>query len=133
MCLVSSIIFSRWWKDGTQVIVNQACEHEDKPGILVEGEGEACRGYALRGANCKLMEALCNMTCLINCPQSNPLLIISIWIVISKDPNDPNKTRITLLAHANPGGGLPQWVSYFSSSILLVEYLIFLMIISLIF
>jgi hypothetical protein len=70
----------RWWKDGTQVIVNQACEHEDKPGILVEGEGEACRGYALRGAN-----------------------------FISKDPNDPNKTRITLLAHANPGGGLPQW------------------------
>lgn len=29
--------------------------------------------------------------------------------VISKDPNDPNKTRITIVAHANPGGGLPQW------------------------
>ncbi|KAL3771499.1 hypothetical protein ACHAWO_000620 [Cyclotella atomus] len=71
----------RWWRDGTQVIVNQACEHEDKPGILVEGEGDACRGYALRGAN-----------------------------FISKDPDDPNKTRIALLAHADPGGGLPQWV-----------------------
>lgn len=29
--------------------------------------------------------------------------------VISKDPKDPNKTRITMLSHANPGGGLPQW------------------------
>ncbi|KAL7483449.1 hypothetical protein ACHAW6_009100 [Cyclotella cf. meneghiniana] len=70
----------RWWRDGTQVIVNQACEHEDMPGVLVEGEGDVCRGYALRGAN-----------------------------FISKDPDDPNKTRITMLAHANPGGGLPQW------------------------
>jgi len=71
----------RWWRDGTQVIVNQACEHSDKPGTLKEGEGEACRGYALRGAN-----------------------------FISQDPDDPNKTRISLLAHANPGGGMPQWV-----------------------
>ena len=28
----------RWLGDGTQVIVNQACEHEDVPGVLVEGE-----------------------------------------------------------------------------------------------
>jgi hypothetical protein len=27
----------RWLGDGTQVIVNQACEHEDVPGVLVEG------------------------------------------------------------------------------------------------
>ncbi len=26
-----------------------------------------------------------------------------------KDPDDPNKTRIAILAHANPGGGIPQW------------------------
>lgn len=49
----SIFVNHRWWRDGTQVIVNQACEHEDKPGVLVEGKGEACRGYALRGANCK--------------------------------------------------------------------------------
>eukprot|EP00984_Skeletonema_dohrnii_P039118 scaffold43137_cov144-Skeletonema_dohrnii-CCMP3373.AAC.1 len=70
----------RWWRDGTQVIVNQACEHDDRPGVMVEGQGDATRGFALRGAN-----------------------------FISKDPNDPDKTRISILAHANPGGGLPQW------------------------
>ena len=43
----------RWWRDGTQVIVNQACEHSDKPGTMKESEGDACRGYALRGANCE--------------------------------------------------------------------------------
>ena len=26
-----------------------------------------------------------------------------------KDPDDPTKTRIAILAHANPGGGIPQW------------------------
>jgi hypothetical protein len=71
----------RWRSDGTQVIVNQACEHDDMPGVMKEGQGSACRGFALRGAN-----------------------------FISKDPDDPNhKTRITMLSHANPGGGLPQW------------------------
>ena len=35
---------------------------------------------------------------------------LSHVIVISQDPDDPNKTRISLLAHANPGGGMPQWV-----------------------
>jgi hypothetical protein len=70
----------RWKRDGTQVIVNQACEHEDMPGVMVEGEflpfsiacslvswpycslidhmhiigqGDVCRGFALRGANCE--------------------------------------------------------------------------------
>jgi hypothetical protein len=52
----------RWWKDGTQVIVNQACEHEDMPGVLVEGEGDVCRGYALRGANCECY-ILCSCIC----------------------------------------------------------------------
>ena len=43
----------RWWKDGTQVIINQACEHEDRPGMMEEGQGDATRGFALRGANCE--------------------------------------------------------------------------------
>ena len=43
----------RWMRDGTQVIVNQACEHEDMPGVMREGEGDVCRAFALRGANCK--------------------------------------------------------------------------------
>ncbi len=28
----------RWLGDGTQVLVNQACEHEDRPGVMLEGE-----------------------------------------------------------------------------------------------
>eukprot|EP00529_Nitzschia_sp_RCC80_P016500 CAMPEP_0113514934 /NCGR_PEP_ID=MMETSP0014_2-20120614/40673_1 /TAXON_ID=2857 /ORGANISM="Nitzschia sp." /LENGTH=649 /DNA_ID=CAMNT_0000411463 /DNA_START=338 /DNA_END=2287 /DNA_ORIENTATION=- /assembly_acc=CAM_ASM_000159 len=40
------------------------------------------RGYALRGAN-----------------------------FISRSHDDPSKTEITIIAHANPGGGLPPWAS----------------------
>ena len=40
------------------------------------------------------------------------MIILHHFAVISKDPDDPNKTRITMLSHANPGGGLPQWVSF---------------------
>lgn len=43
----------RWRRDGTQVLVNQACEHEDRPAVLEEGQADACRGFALRGANCE--------------------------------------------------------------------------------
>jgi hypothetical protein len=32
-------------------------------------------------------------------------------IVLSRCPDDPEKTRITIVAHANPGGGVPQWAS----------------------
>ncbi len=44
----------RWLRDGTQVVVNQACEHPEAPGTDKEQEGKACRAYAIRGANCKL-------------------------------------------------------------------------------
>ena len=43
----------RWWRDGTQVIVNQACDHDDRSGVMEEGKGDATRGFALRGANCE--------------------------------------------------------------------------------
>lgn len=43
----------RWLRDGTQVVVNQACEHPDAPANNVEKEGKACRAFALRGANCE--------------------------------------------------------------------------------
>ena len=43
----------RWRKDGTQIVVNQACEHEDAPGNDEEGDGRVCRAHALRGANCE--------------------------------------------------------------------------------
>lgn len=69
----------RWLRDGTQVVVNQACEHPDLPAVKDEKEGKVCRAYALRGAN-----------------------------FISRDPDDPKKTKFALLAHADPGG-LPQW------------------------
>jgi hypothetical protein len=77
----------RWKQDGTQVIVNQAVDHKDAPKAVTSekssaaSEGGACRARALRGAN-----------------------------IISKDPTDPeNKTVLTLIAHADPGGGLPKW------------------------
>ena len=65
----------RWLRDGTQVVVNQACEHES-----YGEEGKTPRAYALRGAN---------------------------WI--GRHPTDPEKTQVTLLAHANPGHDVPQW------------------------
>lgn len=43
----------RWKGDGSEVIVNQATEHPDYPATTTEKEGNACRAYALRGANCK--------------------------------------------------------------------------------
>lgn len=48
----------RWKTDGTQVIVNQACEHSKYPLKKMEKEGKSCRGYALRGANCKSFSML---------------------------------------------------------------------------
>ena len=35
--------------------------------------------------------------------------VCNLLSVISKDPTDPMKTRMAILAHANPGGGIPQW------------------------
>ena len=43
----------RWKSDGTEVIVNQACEHPKFPIEKMEKEGKSCRGYALRGINSK--------------------------------------------------------------------------------
>ena len=48
----------RWKKDGTQIVVNQAVEHNDAPAMLEEGKGNACRAYALRGANCKFRKTV---------------------------------------------------------------------------
>lgn len=70
----------RWRRDGAQIVVSQACEHEDAPGNSEESDDKACRASSLRGAN-----------------------------FISRDPNDPNRTRMAILAHADPGGGVPQW------------------------
>jgi len=72
----------RWDEDGTQIIVNQACTHPDYPGNdNDDGEdGKFCRALALRGVN-----------------------------YIARDPTDATKTQITLIAHANPGGNVPQW------------------------
>eukprot|EP00816_Leptocylindrus_hargravesii_P001285 CAMPEP_0196818336 /NCGR_PEP_ID=MMETSP1362-20130617/65097_1 /TAXON_ID=163516 /ORGANISM="Leptocylindrus danicus, Strain CCMP1856" /LENGTH=513 /DNA_ID=CAMNT_0042196399 /DNA_START=150 /DNA_END=1691 /DNA_ORIENTATION=- len=70
----------RWKRDGTQIVVNQAVDHHSLPPVTKEQNGKVCRAYALRGAN-------------------------FIW----RDPNDPSKTKFALLAHANPGGGLPEW------------------------
>ena len=49
----------RWKKDGAQVVINQAIEHESMPGITQEENGNACRAYAIRGANSKFLP--CNI------------------------------------------------------------------------
>lgn len=72
----------RWKSDGTEVIVNQACEHPKFPLKKMEKEGKSCRGYALRGAN-----------------------------FLSRCSEDPSKTKITIIAHCRPGGGLPDWAT----------------------
>ena len=78
-----SFIYHRWLRDGSVVMVNQAVEHKDAPPEKEEGKGKACRAYALRGAT-----------------------------FISPDPDDPQKTRFAMIAHAAPGGGLPHWVRF---------------------
>lgn len=66
-----SFCHHRWLRDGTEVVVNQACDKfEDMPATA----------YAFRGAT-----------------------------YISKDPSDPERTRIALIAHANPGNDVPGW------------------------
>jgi hypothetical protein len=71
----TSFVSHRWLRDGTQVVVNQACDHPDTP-----GKGELPQGYALRSAN-----------------------------FISRDPDDPEKTRIAMLTHGHPGHDVPKW------------------------
>jgi len=68
----------RWLRDGTQVVVNQAVDHPDVPATAKETAGKPSRAYAIRGAN-----------------------------FISPHPDDPNKTRFAIVAHAHPGGELP--------------------------
>ena len=65
----------RWLRDGTQVMVNQACK--DQTGTVQEDRPMA---YALRGAN-----------------------------YISRHPDDPEKTRICMVSHGNPGSDVPKW------------------------
>lgn len=87
----------RWGRNGSQVVVNQAVNHDlsaptSRAGMGGEksddeasgnGKGNGCsRAYALRGAN-----------------------------FLSRDPADPNKTRFAILAHGDPGGNLPLWAS----------------------
>jgi hypothetical protein len=39
------------------------------------------------------------------------LMSFACFTVISRDPDDPEKTIIAILAHANPGGNVPQWAA----------------------
>lgn len=71
----------RWLRDGSQVVINQAVEHPDAPANNDEKSGKLCRARALRGAN-----------------------------FISRDPDDPEKTRFALIGQADPGG-IPQWAT----------------------
>lgn len=72
----------RWKSDGTEIIVNQACDHPKYPIHDAEKKRKSCRGYALRGIN-----------------------------IISRCSEDPSKTQILIVAHANPGGDLPEWAT----------------------
>lgn len=70
----------KWKKDGTQIVLNQAVEHENKPPIHSEGDGKYCRALALRGAN-----------------------------IISRHPEYNDKTLLALITHASTGGNIPKW------------------------
>jgi len=69
----------RWLRDGTQVLVNQAC-HSESSIHLDESKGKNPWAYALRGAS-----------------------------YIGRDPDDPEKTRISMVAHGSPGPDIPNW------------------------
>lgn len=71
----------RWLRDGTQVIVNQACNHEEYDHAIANASDATFKAFALRGAN-----------------------------FISPHPEDPNKTRFALVAHANPGYDVSPWM-----------------------
>lgn len=70
----------RWKKDGSEVIVSQAYNHDNYPETNDENSAKACRAYALRGAN-----------------------------IISRCPDDADKTTIAMISHASPGGNVPTW------------------------
>ena len=73
----------RWRKDGAEVVVNQACEHKDAPGFAKEGQGSACRAYALRGANCEYVLVYCVLgvgSCML-CPSDKRYQQRQTWIV----------------------------------------------------
>ena len=98
----------RWRGDGSQIIVNQAVDHEDRPGVMKEGQGNGgvCRGFAIRGANSECL----GMNTTIRCAHPYTWLFRISPAVISRDPDDPRgKTRISMVSHATPGGGLPSW------------------------
>jgi hypothetical protein len=71
----------RWLRDGTVVIVNQACEGNEYASLIAKKTDATNKAYALRGAN-----------------------------FLSPHPDDPNKTRFTLLAHAHPGHDVSPWM-----------------------
>jgi hypothetical protein len=71
----------RWLRDGTQVIVNQACNHEEYGHAIANASDATSKAFAIRGAN-----------------------------FISPHPEDPNKTRFALVAHANPGNDVSPWM-----------------------
>jgi hypothetical protein len=62
----------RWRRDGTQVVINQACDAYD--------DSITANAFAFRGAT-----------------------------FIGPDPDDPEVTRIAMLAHASPGKDVPSW------------------------
>ena len=71
----------RWLRDGTQVVVNQACNYEEYSQVIPKSNTCPHWAFALRGAN-----------------------------FISPHPDDPNKTRFALIAHANPGHDISPWM-----------------------
>lgn len=42
-------------------------------------------------------------------PTSHAHYFFCMLLVIMKHPDDPNKTKFALVAHANPGGDIPHW------------------------
>lgn len=82
----------RWKRDGTQVVVNQACNHDDYD-YLEKTDKKSLKAYALRGGN-----------------------------FISPHPEDPNKTNLCIVAHANPGPDIsPYWTRVAVNQLVQIE------------
>jgi hypothetical protein len=82
-----TFVSHKWSKDGNSLaLINQACEHKDAPAVTEEGKGKICRAYALRGGT-----------------------------FLSRDSEDPQRTRMALISQCAPGGGIPPWVRSFGA------------------
>jgi len=97
----------KWLRDGTQLVVNQAYDPPVASSSSGSGSGSSGSGS---GSSSSTSESLSEPYAALSkshLPRAYALRGAN-WI--GRDPEDPaRKTRITILAHANPGQDVPVW------------------------